>query len=173
MSCERRELVRRAGKWLFGKECDLLRCTIRKLWVTVETSANRSSAECEREQAVARVFDSRNVSSECCGMRAELLSERQWHRILEVGPSNLDNGCPGLRLGRNGAVKLGEGGDQLLVHCKNGGNVNCGGEDVIGGLREVDVVVWVYGRLSTSGSSGDLVGARRDDLVDIHVALRP
>ena len=68
---------------------------------------------------------------------------------------------------------MGEGGDQLLVYCKNGGNVNRGGEDVIGGLREVDVVVWVYGRLSTSGSSGDLVGARRDDLVDIHVALRP
>ena len=70
-------------------------------------------------------------------------------------------------------MQLGEGGDQLLVHCKNGGNVNCGGEDVIGGLREVDVVVWVYGRLSTSGSSGDLVCSRRDDLVDIHVALRP
>ena len=106
-------------------------------------------------------------------MRSELLSERQWHRVLEVRASNLDNGCPGLRLGRNRGVKLGEGRDELLVYCKNGGNVNCGGEDVIGGLREVDVVVWVHWRLSTTGSGGNLVCSRRDDLIDIHVALRP
>jgi hypothetical protein len=82
LSCECCELIRRAGKWLCGEECDLLRCTNRKLWVAVETSANRSSAECEREQAVTRAFNALNVSGECCSMRAEFLSKRQWHRIL-------------------------------------------------------------------------------------------
>ena len=76
LPCERCELVWRAGKRLCREECDLLRCAIRKLWVTVESSAYRSSAEREREQAVARPFNSLNVSGECRSMRAELLSER-------------------------------------------------------------------------------------------------
>ncbi len=50
------------------------------------------------------------------------------------------------------------------------GDVNCGRDDVVGGLADVHVVVGVDGRTRTFGSVQVLDGPVGDDLVGVHVS---
>src|SRR5690554_6537039 len=57
---------------------------------------------------------------------------------------------------------------KLPPHC----NMHGGREGIVGGLPTVNVVVGMNGRLASTLATGQLYGAVRDHLVDIHIGLR-
>src|SRR6185437_3865094 len=78
-------------------------------------------------------------------------------RIHQVGAPRLDDRAEASRLAREGAFELLERRQQLVLRHVEGGQVHGRGEDVVGGLAVVDVVVGVDAR------------ELRDHLVRVHV----
>ncbi|MNZ88870.1 hypothetical protein D3C78_1077720 [compost metagenome] len=52
-----------------------------------------------------------------------------------------------------------------------GSDVHGGGEAIVGALRAIDMVVWVYRNLAATALAGQLVGAPGNHFIDIHIAL--
>jgi len=51
-------------------------------------------------------------------------------------------------------------------------DVHCCRETVVGALSTVHMIIGMNGRLAPARAASELVGATRDDFVDVHVALR-
>jgi hypothetical protein len=84
-----------------------------------------------------------------------------------VGSAGLDDRPEGLFAGDEPGVEPLEGGEQLLLDCHCGGQLERGRDDVIRGLAAVDLVVGVD--LPTAEA---LRGQMRDDLVHVRVRRR-
>jgi hypothetical protein len=84
--------------------------------------------------------------------------------------ADLDDVVPGLGFAEQHLVEALESGDQLLGDGLSDGDVDGGGEHVVGRLPHVDVVVGVDRLLlGEAVAAGQLDGAVADDLVDVHV----
>ncbi len=103
LACKRRKLICCTNKWLLCGGGDLLDCACGKVWVAVQPSPYGGAAECERVQpsGARRSMRSRFAAS-AARMSAELLAEREWHRILQMRATDLDDVGPGGSLRRNG-----------------------------------------------------------------------
>jgi hypothetical protein len=90
-----------------------------------------------------------------------------------VCPSGLDHvvELPGFPF--EGAPELLEGGDQVPLDRDEGRQVDGRGDDVVGGLAHVDVVVRVDGALRADLTAEKLDRPVRDDLVGVHVGRGP
>ncbi len=104
------------------------------------------------------------------GVAVELLAEPDGRGVHEVGAADLEHvpefRAPSFRAQRAGLpARAGAFAVQLL----RDGDVHGGGEDVVGRLPHVHVVVRMDGVLGADGLAGDLADAVRDDLVGVHV----
>ncbi|MEJ7718115.1 MAG: hypothetical protein WKF31_09200 [Thermoleophilaceae bacterium] len=93
------------------------------------------------------------------GVARELLSERDGHGVHEVGAARFDHVGQLLGLGRETPRELLERGLEPVARVGERRQVHGRGEDVVGGLPHVDVVVGVH----------VLAGEAGDDLVGVHV----
>jgi hypothetical protein len=107
-----------------------------------------------------------DAEAHLAGVPAEFLAEGDGRGIHQVGASGLDGRLPqlGLLLERHGKVlhRRDEGVEQVTGHR----DVHRRREDVIRGLRHVDVVVRVHGGAERGGCQA------RQHLVDVHVRRR-
>ena len=93
------------------------------------------------------------------GVAAELLTERDRHRVHQVGAPGLDDVRELVRLGLQRCLQALQRGQQLRAHLAQRGQVHRRREHVVGGLAHVDVVVRVHAALGEVG----------DHLVRVHV----
>ena len=88
-----------------------------------------------------------------------------------MGAPSLDQPAVSRRLLSNAARQLGDCRQKVLLDRPRNGDVHGGRETVVGALCTVDVVVGVDRALAAARTTGQLVGASGDDLIDVHVAL--
>ena len=89
-----------------------------------------------------------------------------------MGPADLDDVPPFLRLGGDRVAERLHGGDQPPLHADRRGDMHGGGKRIVGRLAHVDVLVRVDRRLAAERRSGELRRAIGNHLVDVHVELR-
>ena len=65
--------------------------------------------------------------------------------------------------------ELFECGNERFLHRDGGGDVDRAGDDVVGRLLLVHVIVGMDGRFAAALTRGDFVGAGGDDLIDVHI----
>ncbi len=115
-------------------------------------------------QAVAVLLDGR-------GIGAELLPQADRHRILQMGPSRLENMVEFFRLCPQAVFQrfqLLQQRVQQFQRCQPDG----GGDHVVGGLGHVDVIVGMQHRKLAPAMAQDFQGAVGQDLIDVHVVGR-
>jgi hypothetical protein len=98
----------------------------------------------------------------------ELLPQANGHGVHHVGAAGFQDIVelfPFLGQFRGQQPHLGH----QFVQQENGRQPHGGGEDVVGGLPEVDVVVGVDDRVVAAFAAQDFNGAVADDLVGVHV----
>ena len=166
------ELVRRADERQPGEPGDLGRRCLGEAGRGVDPGADRRAAERQPIDALQRIVDPLQIVVEHAGIARPFLPERDRRRILHVGAADLDDVLPFLRLRRDRVVQCAHRRDQPLRHAERRRDVHRGGKRVVGRLRHVDVIVGMHRRLAAERRAGELAGAVRDDLVDVHVELR-
>ena len=136
----------------------------------VETSADGGTTLGEHLEGVHGGLDPSDAVGQLLDVAAELLAESQRSGVLQMGSADLDNVLVLLGLGLERVSQLGDVWDQVVLDLGHRGDVHHGGEGVVGGLRLVDVVVWVDA-LGADLPAQQLDGPVRDDLVGVHVGL--
>ena len=117
-------------------------------------------------------LDALEVGVELRDVAAELLAQRERHRVLQVGAADLDDVGELRGLARSSASRSARtAGSRSRTIAVGRGDVHRGRERVVGGLRHVHVVVGVDRRLRAELAARHLDGAVGDDLVDVHVGL--
>ena len=129
----------------------------------VQSRSDRRSALGECQQPLPGFEQAATGMGELGLPGAEFLRHPDRSGVHEMGASGLDDivefdGPPGDALfqGRHG-------GQQFLVQCEYGADVNGGRDDVIAALSEVDLIVGVHAASQRSACE------MRDDLVHVHV----
>ena len=150
---------------------DLRGGALGELGVRVEPGADGGAADGELVEAGQHRLDALEVGVELRDVAAELLAEGERHRVLQVGAADLDDVAELFRLRRQRVTQARDRGHELVHHLLGGGDVHRGRERVVRALRHVDVVVGVDGLLAAHLAAGQLDGAVRDHLVDVHVGL--
>ena len=130
-----------------------------ELGVRVEAGAGGRAAERDLPEPRQRVLDARAAELDLRRVAAELLAERDGHRVHEVRAPGLDDLGERRRLGRERRLELAERRQQVVGRRVERREVHGRGEDVVRRLAEVDVVVRVHA----------LAGERGHDLVRVHV----
>ncbi len=85
-----------------------------------------------------------------------------------MGAAGLYDAPELLRFFGQGLAQAIQGGDELLFYLRQGGQVDRRGDDVVGGLAQVDVVVGVD-ELGGALAAQQLRSAVGDDLIGVHV----
>ena len=173
MCGEGSELVRRRHEGQARQLGDLGRAPLVEVGRRVEACPDGGTSDRELVQAGEREPDALEACVELGDVAAELLPQRQRHRVLEMGAPRLDDVAELLGLHRQGIAQGRDGRDQAVHDLLGGGDVHRGREGVVRRLRHVHVVVGVDRRLAAAFAAGELDGAVRDHLVDVHVRLRP
>src|SRR5690606_14343374 len=132
----------------------------------VDAGAHRGAAERELGEPRQGGLDPGDAVAHLGGVAAELLPQGDRGGVHEVGAAGLDDVGELLGLAFQGAGEGVERGQQVADHGGGGGDVDGGGEDVVGRLRGVDVVVRVH------RPAQDRAGDVGDDLVGVHVRRR-
>ncbi len=120
-----------------------------------------------RRRPSAAAPDALGIAFDGPGIGAELLPQAHRHGVLQVSAPGFDD------VVERNCFFL-EGGGQLIHHAQKllqppeRSQADGGGDDVVGGLRHVDVVVGVHPVLSQLPAQ-DEGGAVGDDLVGVHV----
>src|SRR5688500_5103756 len=137
----------------------------------VNASADSAAANPEIAQVISGFDDSLERAPERSGVTAELLSEADRHRVLQMRAAGFEHSveffC--LRFERSDQVT-----DRLLESAQLGETrqPNRRRNHVIGRLRHVDVIVRVHGSISPPLLAEYLVRAISEDLVAVHVVRR-
>ncbi len=102
------------------------------------------------------------------GVGGELLAEAHGDGILQVGTAGLHDVVELMAFGGEG------GGEPIqdrveIFEREQSAEAHGGGEDVVGGLAVVNVIVGVDEFVGAEGSAENLIGAVGDDLVRVHV----
>ena len=101
------------------------------------------------------------------------LPERERRRVLQVRTADLHDVAELLALPRERVPKQTHCGNDVIDDGGNRRHVHCRGEDVVGGLPLVHVVVGVDEAPFSALAAEDFAGAIREHLVHVHVGLRP
>jgi hypothetical protein len=105
------------------------------------------------------------------GKAAEFLAQPQRRGIHQVGAADLDHPVPLLGLFAEHLMQPLQGGDQLGAGFDRQGDVDGGGEGVVGALPHVDVIIGMDRLFSGEAVAADQLNRPiRDHLVEIHVA---
>ena len=137
----------------------------------VEARANRCRPDVQFRQLPRRGRDIVAAAFDARGEAAELLTERDRDRVLQVRPSRLDHVVELVALARKAAGELARfldersGPEQQRQACRRG-------EDVVRGLTHVDVIVRVDPRVDAFRLAENLRGTVRQHLVRVHVVRR-
>ena len=137
----------------------------------VDAGADGGAAKGYLRQLRFRVFQSSQGTLDLASVAAELLAEADGRGVLQVRPAGLDDGPEFLRLGLQRGMELSQSGGKVLFDRCQRSDVNGRGDDVVGGLAHVDVVVGVDEAVATVAAE-QLRGAVRDDLVGVGVGGR-
>ena len=99
------------------------------------------------------------------------LAESEWGCVLQMRSADHHDAreLPGFRC--KGVAQRPNGGEELMGHLFDGGNVHHGRERVVGGLAMINVVVRMDRLLRAHHAAGELDRAIGDDLVGVHVGL--
>ena len=137
----------------------------------VDAGADGGAAERNFGDAGEGGVDALDAVADLRGVAAELLAQGHRGGVHQVRAAGLHDvlELDGLALQRLGQVA--EGRDQVVDQGGRGGDVDRRGEDVVGGLRGVDVVVRVDHLVAAGGLEG-AGGELGDDLVGVHVRGR-
>ena len=138
----------------------------------VQPGAHRGPAQRQLVQVRQRSLDPLAAAFDLLRVAGEFLAERQRHRVHQVRAADLDDLRERVALVRKRLLQRRRGRQQALAQRRDGSDVHGRREGVVGGLRAVDVVVGVDGRLAAELAAGQLDGAVGDHLVDVHVRLR-
>src|SRR5690625_4663436 len=130
----------------------------------VDAGTDRGTAQGQLGHARHDGLEALDTVAHLSGEAGELLAEGDRGGVHEVGTAALDHGGELARLAVEGAFQVPQSRDQVVGHGGRGGDVDGGGEDVVGRLRSVDVVIGVHVQAAA------LLGERGDDLVGVHVA---
>ena len=122
------------------------------------SSRRVSDASCRK---LLRLFNGHAVGR-------ELLPQAHGNRVLHVGAAGLHDVVNCLAFSREGRGQLVEHGVELFERQQRG-QPHGGGEDIVGGLPVVHVIVGVDVGVFAELASQDLVGAVGDDLIGVHV----
>ena len=106
---------------------------------------------------------------------AHLLTECERRRVLQVGAADLDDVGERRGLARRASRAAAADLRQELRSrsLSSDRDVHRGRKRVVAALRHVDVIVGMDRRLAAARRARELVRAIRDDLVHVHVGLRP
>ncbi|MCY1230185.1 hypothetical protein D9M72_425910 [compost metagenome] len=137
----------------------------------VDAGAHGGAAEGNFSHAGERGVDALNAVPDLCGVTAELLAQGHRGGIHEVRAAGLHDVLELDGLAVQGVGQVAEGRDEVVDQRRRGGHVYGRREDIVGGLRGVDVVVRVD-NLVAAGSLEGAGGKLRDDLVGVHVGGR-
>jgi hypothetical protein len=170
---ERRELVLRRPEREPGLGRELRRRALAELRVRVETGADGGAADREVAQPGLRRTHVGEALLDLRDPAADLLAERDRCGVLQVGTADLDDVGERLRLRGQGVAQHGHARHELVLDLLDHGDVHRGRERVVRRLPAVHVVVRVHRLLRAHLAAGQLDRAVRDDLVRVHVRLRP
>lgn len=132
----------------------------------VEAGADSGAADGEFAEDFDGALDALAGFAGLHRVAGKLLAEREGRRVHEMGAADFNDGGEfGGFLFESGGER-GERGRKIVVEGKGYADVERGGDDVVGGLAEIHVVVGVELR---AGGAGDLSGALDNDLVGIGV----
>ena len=131
----------------------------RELRMRVQPGADRRPAERDLAEPRERRLDPRPALTHLSGVAAELLAERDGHRIHPVRAAGLDDVGELGRLRLQGGFEPLERRQQVVDDLVEGRQVDRGREDVVRALAHVDVVVRVHVLAREGG----------DHLVRVHV----
>ena len=142
-------LLRRRHERQAGELGDLRRGALGELGVRVEPGADGGAADGELVEAGQHQLDALEVGVELRDVAAELLAERERHRVLQVRAADLDDVGELLGLRRERVAQARHRRDQLVHDLLGRGDVHRGRERVVRRLRHVHVVVGVDGLLAS------------------------
>src|SRR5438046_1231070 len=139
-----------------------------KLRVGVEAGARGRAADAELAQLRAPRAKSRRRAAHAFGPAREFLTERDRHRVLQVGPAGLHavgvaRGLLGDRVGERVELRA-----ERLRELERP-ETHRGGRRVVRRLGHIHVVVWVHVLVGAEAAAQDLVRAVGEDLVHVHV----
>src|SRR5438105_8029537 len=138
----------------------------------VETGANSGAAK----RHACQFLDARPSAPDgllhLAGVAAKFLPQPDRCCVLQVGAARLDQWPELAALRLECRAQLLEGWEQLVLYRHRGRELNRGWDDVVGGLAQVDVVVWVHD-LRAPRPAQNLVRSVGDDLVGIGVGRGP
>ena len=152
---------------------DLRRHLLAEAYRGVQPSTDRGAAHGQLQQAVGGVLGFGDRVIERADVAGPLLADCQRYRVLQVGPADLDHVGPLSRVAPDRITEPPERRDRLPGRHRVGGDVHRGREGVIGRLAHVHVIVGMDRLLRAEGPAHQLDAPVRDDLVHVHVGLRP
>ena len=131
--------------------------------VRVQAGAGAGAAQRDLAHVHERVSNPLAPQRDLRRVAGELLTERDGRRVHHVRAAGLDDAFERSGLARERPFELRQRGEKLVLGDVERGELHRGGEDVVGGLPHVDVVV------------GMDIAARKpgDHLVGVHVRRRP
>ena len=137
----------------------------------VESGSHRSAADGKFVHQRQRISDLLTGDSQLIGPAGDLLPEGQGGGVLQVSAADLDDVVEGGGLLVEALSQRIDGGQQSIMALAGAGDVNGGGERIVGALSVVDVIVRMHRTLATERLPETLVGAVGDHLVAVHVGL--
>ncbi len=137
----------------------------------VDPGTDRRAAGRQLQHGLQALLGTLDGQFQLAGQAADLLAQPQRRGVHQVRAADLDDVVPlfgfvGQRVGKSL-----QGGNQVVLDFHGHRHVDRRGEDVVGALAHVDVVVRVYRLLRPKAvAAQDLDRPVGDHLVDVHVA---
>ena len=129
---QRLEPVRRADKAVPGLLRQLRRHRLAKACRRAQPRAHGRAALRQRKQPRQGQAHPPDPAGDLRAVAGKLLSQGDRRRILKVGPADLDEARPVIRLGRQRIMQARQRGQQLVLDLQHGGDVDRAGDRVVG-----------------------------------------
>jgi hypothetical protein len=168
---QRLELVGRGHERMSHQVRELLRDAHPELGMGVEAGADGGAAQGQLAQMGERGVEVLEPVVELGDVARELLAQGERRRVLQVGAADLHDVAELVGLPLQRVAQALHGRTDVLADGLDGGHVHGGGEDVVGGLPQVDVVVGVDESPLAARPAQELAGPVGQHLVHVHVAL--
>ena len=136
--------------------------------MTIQSSADGSTPEGHFVQGLLGTLHPSNAKFDLSGIPAEFLSKSHRGRVLQMGPPDLDNTIELSSLAVESTMESVQGRQQLTMDRFRGSDVNRRWYDIVAGLAQIDVIVWMdeLAASHTTEQFGRTVG---NHFVGIHV----
>ena len=173
MSSQLGKFVLGRAKGQAGDVGDLIGDHLRKERVSVEARAHGGAAKGEFEQVVQRKVKATKVGVELGHPARGFLTEGQRNGVHQVRTPDLHDVSPLDGFGVKGVAQGADARQEAMREGFSRSDVHGRGKGIVGRLRSVDVVVGVDWGFGAQHATGKLDGPVGDDLVGVHVGLRP